>query len=64
MNKGKSHSWPQPALSVIVVSGLSDADNGKNDGLEWALANPFHYWNIIFTAVPLSSFLNERDLLP
>jgi hypothetical protein len=45
---------------VIGASGLSDGDNGKNDGLKWKLAESVRQRNNIFTASPLSSFSNSR----
>jgi hypothetical protein len=32
------HSWALADQSVIGASGLSDDDDGKNDGLKWKLA--------------------------
>ena len=32
------HSWALAEQSVIGASGLSDDDDGKNDGLKWKLA--------------------------
>ncbi len=32
------HSWALAAKSVIGASGLSDDDDGKNEGLKWKLA--------------------------
>jgi hypothetical protein len=38
----------------MAASGLSDDDDGKNDGLKWKLAESSR--SIIFTASPLASF--------
>jgi hypothetical protein len=36
---------------VIGASGLSDNDNGKNDGLKWKLAESVRYRNDILPLV-------------
>ncbi len=41
---------------MIGASGLSDDDDGKNDGLLWKLAESIRLQNNIFTASPLKSF--------
>jgi hypothetical protein len=40
----------------MAASGLSDDDDGKNDGLKWKLAESDGSRSIIFTASPLASF--------
>ncbi len=41
---------------MFGASGVSDDDDGKNDGLKWKLAESVRLRNNIFTASMLSSF--------
>ncbi len=56
----KDHSWALAEYAVIGASGLSDDNDGKNDGLKWKLAESVRYKNNILTAIPLSSFCGGR----
>ncbi|MFO0006660.1 MAG: hypothetical protein ACK559_36635, partial [bacterium] len=42
--------------SVIGVSGLNNADSGKNYGMKWRIVKPFRPAEYNFTMIPLSSF--------
>ena len=59
----ESHSWALADLSMIGASGLSDDDDGENDGRKWKLAEPIRLGNNIFTASLLSSFSKFMQLL-
>jgi hypothetical protein len=41
---------------LIGASGLSDDDEGKNDGLKWKLAESVHWQDNVFAASPLCHF--------
>jgi len=45
---------------VIGAIGLSDDDDGKNDGVKWKLAESVRLQNNIFTTSPLSSFTKSK----
>ncbi len=58
------HNWVLADISMTDAGVMSDSDSGKNDGLEWRIAESFASRNKSFIFFPLSSFSRNDIQLP